>query len=93
MNRARGISVSQQQMNMIGHERPGQTFCACRFEKRGKAPNEIEAVIIAKKNIAFFYTTYDYVLKEVWNVNASRAGHGRVVAERIVLVKFSRTSP
>ena len=66
----------------------------CRsIQEVRKSPNEIEAVTIAKKNIAFFYTTYDDVLKDVRNVNASRAGHGREVAEGMVLVKFLGTSP
>ena len=89
----RDVFGAQQQMEMIGHKRPGKTLSAGRFELSGKAPDKIEAVIITKKDIALFYTTYDDVLKDIGNVNSSRAGHGKAVTERMMLVKFSRTSP
>lgn len=60
---------------MIWHERPGQAG-GFRFpEEKRKAFKKKRAVIVIKKDVAFFYTADHHMLQDAGNVNTGSAGH------------------
>ncbi|AJY69902.1 hypothetical protein RW64_10045 [Geobacter sulfurreducens] len=66
----------QQQMEVIGHERPGKASGAALGEKFRQTGDETRPVVVIVKDVAAFDTADDDVMQDIWYVEAWLAGHG-----------------
>ena len=66
---------SKQEMNMIGHERPGEAIGTGLDKKFRKALQKALSVAVIAKNVAPINTTDDNVLQNVRHIKAGGSWH------------------
>jgi len=72
-----GCPWTKEQMEVIGHECPGQALGSCCYEKVRHAFDKTGFVTIVDKDVAPFDAANYDVLKQTWYVYAGRPWHGR----------------
>lgn len=69
------LIAAEEQMKMIGHNGPGKAISTGIFKKVRKTAKEFCAVFIIEKNIAFFYTAHNDMLKQTRDIQAWFSWH------------------
>ncbi|MEI8355711.1 MAG: hypothetical protein WCG31_06435 [Deltaproteobacteria bacterium] len=63
--RKESLTQSQKQMEVVGHECPGEAFGAGLYEQFGESGNKTAAITVIAEDIAAFNATYDNVLQKI----------------------------
>ena len=75
------MAGAEQQVNVVGHQRPGEAFDASLDEEFGQGLEKPAAVGIVPENVATVDTADDDVLEEVGDVESCGSWHeGRVTS-------------
>lgn len=75
------LARTQQEVEMIGQQCPGKTIGMGSNQQCREAIEKPAAVVIVKENVAAVDPTYDDVLEQVGEIEASGTWHGRMITE------------
>jgi hypothetical protein len=80
-------------MEMVGQQGPGVTFRPGFNEESGKTIDQVLPVLVVAKDVAPFYPTNDYMLKDTGNVNSRETWHERENSKRLADLSTSQLRP
>jgi hypothetical protein len=76
----RGRAGSQQQMKMVGNQRPSVTEGCGTFNEGAHSFQEIVPVLIVPEYVPAFDAPYDHMLEGAGSVYARLSGHGNALS-------------
>jgi hypothetical protein len=80
-------------MEMVGQQGPSVTFRPGFNEESGKTIDQVLPVLVVAKDVAPFYPTNDYMLKDTGNVNSRETWHARENSKRLADLSTSQLRP
>jgi hypothetical protein len=77
-----GPARTEQQMNVVGHQRPGEAFGAGLDEELREVEEESPVVGIVAEDVAAIDSADDHVLEQIGNIETGGSWHdGNIAAE------------
>ena len=77
---------AEQEMNVVGHQRPGEAFSAGLNEEFREVNEKSFAVSVVPENVAAVNAANDHMLEQVGNIEACGSWHDATIARERALV-------